>query len=229
MSRRASRVVDPVWNAVSLLLHMDGANAGTTFTDASNNGHSMSITGTVTTSTTAQKFGPTSCRVTTASRLNTPAHASFNLGTGDWTIEFWIKITRTVRVDVLQQNATYATANNAGVVLNVGASGDLSWYEQTTQRINATGTAVNDGNWHHIAVTRSGSSVRMFLDGTQSGSTYTTSFTYWNSSTGIGMGCNSGNTNGFSTDYLDDVRITKGVARYTANFAVPAAPLPGPI
>jgi hypothetical protein len=65
----------------------------------------------------------------------------------------------------------------------------------------------------------------MFLNGTQVGSTYTTSFSYGANSSGFIVGDIVG-SGGSVNGYIDDLRITKGVARYTANFTPPTAALP---
>jgi hypothetical protein len=155
--------------------------------------------------------------------LTTGSNQAFEFGTGDWTIEFWINSTQTSRADPIGWNYSFNNAGWAGMILNVSASGQMSWYEQTSQRINATSTGWNNGSWNHVAVTRSGNSVRMFLNGTQQGSTYTTSASY---------GSNAGMIIGNITDgagplngYISNLRVVKGTAVYTSAFTPPTAPL----
>lgn len=155
--------------------------------------------------------------------LTTGSNQAFEFGTGDWTIEFWINSTQTSRADPIGWNYSFNNAGWAGMILNVSASGQMSWYEQTSQRINATSTGWNNGSWNHIAVTRSGNSVRMFLNGTQQGSTYTTSASY-GSSAGMIIG-NITDGSGPLNGYISNLRIVKGTAVYTSNFTPPTAPL----
>jgi len=177
-------------------------------------------------STAQSKFGGSSMYFDgTGDYLTSPNNPYGNFGSSDWTIEFWVNSTQTSRVDPFGWNYAYTSAGWGGVILNVSASGQMSWYEQTSQRINATGTNWNNGAWNHIAVTRSGNSVRMFFNGTQVGSTYTTSFSYGANNSGFIIGVNndgSGPLNG----YIDDLRITKGIARYTSSFTPPTAAFP---
>jgi hypothetical protein len=97
--------------------------------------------------------------------------------------------------------------------------------ERLAVKIEPT-TSMNNGNWNHVAITRSSNTVRMFLNGTQVG-TYTTSYIFWDSTTALLLG--GFYTGSFGEDidgYVDEFRVTKGVARYTANFTPPSAPFP---
>lgn len=196
------------------------------FTDSSINGHTMTATGTVRTQTASVKFGLSGLAITAGGRLAGPAHASFNLGTGDWTIEGWVKHSGTARVDLVLQNTTQATANNAAIVMNASASGDFGFYEQNTSKIAVASTGINDGSYHHFCAERFGNTVTLYVDGVVKGS-YTTSFTFWNATTGPVFGGNSGGTNTLSGGSMDDLRITKGYARYRgAAFPVPSQQFP---
>ena len=76
----------------SLLLHMDGANDGTTFTDSSSGAHTVSLTGNIVTKTGEKKFGTASGYFNGGStnRLTVADHADFQFGTGAFTIEAWV-------------------------------------------------------------------------------------------------------------------------------------------
>jgi hypothetical protein len=82
--------------------------------------------------------------------------------------------------------------------------------------------------WYHVAITRSGTSLRAFVNGSQIGTTQTTS----NSLTASGAFCcvgenlDGGGQSQFINGYVDDLRITKGYARYTSNFTPPTAAFP---
>jgi hypothetical protein len=65
----------------------------------------------------------------------------------------------------------------------------------------------------------------LFLDGVQTGSTYTDTNNYIDSPVRVG-GANDGSSVASTNGYIDDFRITKGVARYTANFTPPTLPFP---
>jgi hypothetical protein len=85
--------------------------------------------------------------------------------------------------------------------------------------------AVADGNWHHVAVTRSGSSIKLFVDGVQSGSTYTSSATFSAGATN-GMYVGSlGSVGGYFVGNISSLRVVKGTAVYTSSFTPPTSPL----
>lgn len=149
--------------------------------------------------------------------LVTPPNPDYAFGQSDWTIEFWINSTQTTRVDPIGWDYPYATTGWGGLIFNVSASGQMSWYENTNQVINATGTGWNNGSWNHVAVVRNGNSVRLFLNGVQVGNTYSTAFSYGVNGTqiyGMIIGINNDRVTGSLNGYIDDLRITKGIARY---------------
>jgi hypothetical protein len=100
------------------------------------------------------------------------------------------------------------------------------YYVNSTNRITSS-TAVSTSTWYHIAVTRSGTNTKLFVNGSQEGSTYTDSNVYVNGLNRPVLGAD-GLTIGTSpfNGYIDDLRITKGIARYTSNFTPPTAALP---
>ena len=92
----------------------------------------------------------------------------------------------------------------------------------TTVYANASVTAAT---WHHCAWVRNGTSFKMFLNGSAVTSGVTISGAIADSTATLNIGRNGDNIE-YLTGYLDDVRITRGYARYTANFTPPTAALP---
>jgi hypothetical protein len=220
--------VDEEFDNVSLLLHGDGTNGSTTIVDSSSRFKAVTVVGDAQISTAQSKFGGSSIAFDgSGDELTSQSSSENNFGTDDWTIEFWILSTQTTRVDPFGWNYSYQNPGWASLILNLNGS-SMSWYENVNQRINATNTGWNNGSWNHVAITRSGNSVRMFLNGTQVGLTYTTSFSYGANPSGFIVGNVSDKTGGQGPldGYIDDLRITKGVARYTSNFTPPTAPFP---
>jgi hypothetical protein len=172
--------------------------------------------------TTVSKYYGSSAYFDGTNQYLTTANSTsdFSFGTGDFTIEFWINSTQTTRTDPVGWNYSYGSAGWAGFIFNISSSGDMAWFENTSSRISASSTGWNNGSWNHVSVTRSGNSVRMFLNGSQVGSTYTTSFTYGAANSGFIIGklfTDPIHLNG----YLQDLRIYKGYAKYTENFTPP--------
>lgn len=168
-------------------------------------------------------FDGTGDSITTANSAS-----AFSFGTGDWTIEFWINSSVTARVDPFSWNYAYSSSGWAAALFNTsggtgGVSGSITWYENASPVITADSTGWNDGTWKHFAVTRSGNSVRMFLNGSQIGSTYTTSFTYGAANSGMILGASTFGSN--ITGYISNFRAVKGTALYTSSFTPSTTPL----
>jgi len=221
---------DAQFNYVTMLLHGDGTNGAqnNTFLDSSTNNFTITRNG----NTTQGSFSPYGSNWGVyfggvGNYLTTATSASgFSFGTSDFTVEFWINSTQTTRCDPVGQDTLFTASGWWGFIFNLSGSGNMAWYENANSRISASGTNWNNGQWNHVALTRSGNSVRMFLNGTQVGSTYTTSFTYGASSVGIINGVISdGKTDGAMTGYLSNVRIVKGTAVYTSSFTPSTTPL----
>lgn len=205
---------DPYWNSVVLAMHMDDAG----LTDLK--GHAVTLTGNVARSSTQSKFGGYSAAFDGAGDVATVASSSdFAFGTGDFTIEFFVR-QAVAREAVLLDCRPDSWSNGAYILLYVDASG-VYLYVNSANRI--TGPAVSAGAWHHIALSRSSGSTRLFVDGTQAGATYADATFYLSCPVNIGA---SGDLVWVLNGHIDDLRITKGVARYTANFTPPAAAFP---
>jgi hypothetical protein len=143
----------------------------------------------------------------------------YAFGTGDFTIEFWIRYTSVTGIQALYDGRP---SNTQGAYPTIYSNaGSLRYYANTSDQI--TGSTLSTNVWYHIAVSRSGTSTKLFIDGTQSGSTYTDSTAYLGAvgrpSIGDGLTFGTYPFNG----YIDDLRITKGYARYTATFTPPTA------
>ncbi|RYE43599.1 MAG: LamG domain-containing protein [Hyphomicrobiales bacterium] len=221
-------ILDPSFANVSLLLHFNGAGGSTVFTDSGPLGLTVTGAGNAQIDTAQSKFGGSSLLLDGAGDyLSVPAGSQFNFGTGAWTIEMWIRTSQTDATWLIMPETGLDNPNHWSLRYNFTSSGRIDWLERLPTRISAAGTGINDGNWHHLAVTRASNSVRIFVDGTQVGSTYTTSYTYGNSTTGLRIGALGSTVTGEEVaGNIDELRITKGVARYTANFTPPNAPFP---
>lgn len=202
---------DPYWANVVSLLHFDGANNGTTFTDEAGL-LAWTAAGGATTTTAAAKYGagggqfhPNGARITSSAGI--PGGMP-----GDFTIEAWVYPTDMVVGAI----ARWATSNRA-IYLNTGAT--VAWYTGTTMN-NLTG-ALSTNTWHHIAVVRQSGSIKVYVDGASTGATYIDSTDL---STAFTVGGDAFNQE--SKANLDEFRVTKGIARYTSNFSPPSGPFP---
>lgn len=149
---------------------------------------------------------------------------ALRFGTAPFTIECWVYLTSTVS----SQHFFFKGSLNAGGVFftrSAGNAGKLAWYVSETEIIT-TSSALSLNQWTHIAYVRtstSASGAKIYINGVSSG-TGTDSTNYTNTDS-IAIGAEYAGTNPM-TGYIDDYRITTGVARYTANFTPPTAALP---
>jgi hypothetical protein len=149
--------------------------------------------------------------------LDTVSTEVLTFGTGDFTIEFWIHTSNNGNI------MNPSTATGSGYWGLLMQSGNLRWNNSyaVTNLWEISASAIQDGSWHHVAISRASGSTKIFYDGTlQSTQADTTNY----SGTGAWR-IGSGNLAAFN-GYLDDFRITKGVARYTSNFTPPSEALP---
>lgn len=220
---------DPYWNSVVLAMHMDGADASTTFVDEK--GHAVTVSGGAKLSTTSPARG-TACAVFdgTGDYLSFGDTADHELGGGSFTIEFWLKTTQTLAYacPIGRDTGTFP-AGAWSILLNGPGSGyiqfwNASYSTSAAQLSPASNPAINDGAWHHVAIVRNGSAMALYKDGTSIATA-----TWTGSIADLAAGVNIGRDQGYSRDFngsIDDLRITKGVARYTANFTPPTDPFP---
>ena len=145
-------------------------------------------------------------------------------GTGDWTIETWVYMTSVTGSRNIYDGR--GSANQAIPTIYV-SNGTLYYYVNQSSRID--GGSLSADTWYHIAVARTGTSTKLFVNGTQVGSTYSDSANYTRDSLARSAywGNYAGNLGGDYIGYMQNMRITKGLARYTANFTAPTAGFDG--
>jgi len=212
---------DPNFANVTLLLHMDGSNGSTTFTDNSLNSASITASGNAQISTTQSKFGGASGYFDGNGDYISSSSASItNFGTGDFTVEFWFYSTITGAISIFDSRTNETAPNGNGFVIGTNASSQWVVYQGSNRIIGST---LSTNTWIHVAVSRSGSSVRMFLNGNQTGSTWTTTNSFTDAAFLIGTDYPKNAR--FVNGYIDDLRVTT-VARYTANFTAPTEAFP---
>jgi hypothetical protein len=216
---------DPHWASVVLLLHCDGADGSTTFADSSASGHTLNVSGNLQIDTDQAKFGGASALLDGSVDYMqvSAAHADFEFGTGDFTIEMWVRFNAThqqVLCDYSSTNFSYIAITPSTGNVRVDSGGSV--------RINAGTTAFSTGQWYHLALTRNGGTWTLWRDGVQYVQTtgHTTQI-FGSASFAYRIGARGNGSNTVS-GHLDDVRVTKGVCRYTSNFTPPTAAFPDP-
>lgn len=210
----------PVTAVTNTQLLVNATNAGifdnTTVND-------LETVGAAQISTSVVKYGTGSMSFNgTNSAMFEPSNINFGYGTGDFTIEFWLRLNATTTQTIFSNITLSSGLSVAPHIYYFNASG-IRYYVNGVDRI--TGGALNTGQWYHVAVCRSASSTKMYVDGVQSGSTYSDTNNYGSSNPLI-LGDYASPITGSSqlNGYLDDIRVTKGIARYTTNFTPPTGP-----
>lgn len=216
-----------------LLLPLNGTNNGTTFTDWSPVPKSPTVSGDTKTVTAQYKYYGSSLYLDGSSDyLQYSDSADWNFGSGDFTIEGWFRIETLITVNstymsLVTQRASstsnyaftveYGKNSSGTVLLQVGVS---------TSGSGATSTAAispwspSAGQWYHFAAVRNSSTLKLYLDGTEAASA-AVSGTLYDSSATLKIGSYNTTAAAFFKGWLQDIRITKGVALYTAGFTPP--------
>ncbi len=172
-------------------------------------------------STAQAKFGSSSMAFDgTGDYLTTPNASTLLFGTGDFTIESWVYMTTVSYECGIVSKGASSTGWSFGV--NASTTNRLFFLYGTSNLLFTSGIPQN--TWTHVAITRSGSTVRAFINGVQDATTGTISTSIDDSSI-LRVGEVKFGTRPLN-GYIDDLRITKGYARYTANFTPPTAPFP---
>ena len=210
---------DPYWSNVVLLMHFEDSIAD-------QKGGNYSAAGT--TGYAAGRFGRCLQLSTGDSGVVEPAVTTAMDLPGDFTIEGWMKPDAGSSGSFI--NRFDVGPLGIGWQMYLESNGRMSFYQYSSSGgsypIRAVGPDVRDGQWHHVAVTRQGSVLRLFVEGVQVG-TGESSVNYTSSVARLSVGYQvQGNSRYPMRGGIEDVRITKDVARYTANFTPPAAAFP---
>jgi len=211
-------------SSLSLAIALDGTNGGTTFTDesatikGSGSAKSITVNGNAQTSTAQSKFyGSSGYFDGSGDYLSVPVSTDLQVGSGNFTVECWFR-----------------TASNSGTIINFGELYYLSstgytlfidsglLYARTSpDASNDISVAISLNTWYHVAYVRDGTTLYLYLDGLLVGTRTAVFGALVNSATDFRVGYYSGSyqLNG----YVQDVRVYKGVAKYTADFNEPTS------
>lgn len=141
---------------------------------------------------------------------------------GDFTVEMWIRFDGSVSNPASQSPTFFVWGTTTFMLYCTIANNTMQMIGNGSGLISGS-TTISADTWYHVAFARQGNTGRLFVDGNLEGST--TSFTTdLNARAVIGSEENAGYP---AKAYMSDVRITKGLARYTANFTPPTAALQG--
>jgi hypothetical protein len=229
---RAVSVLQPT-SPLALLLHGDGANGGSTFTDSSPYVHTLTRTtgtGSITTSTSQVKFGSASIYFNGAggaTYLSMPDDPILRLGLNDFTIDFWIYRTVNSFAGFVISKRDRSGLNQGDFEFYVDQNNDgkpcLKRYTNIDGNIfNPFSTAITLSAWNHIALTRSGTTWRGFVNGVNA-LQFTATYDV-NTQDPVYLGSPFDGSGANITQYLDELRILNGHAAWTSDFTPPGAP-----
>lgn len=205
---------DTYYNQSSLILPFVGEHYSSTLIDYSSSPKTLTSYGDVLLKNNQSKFYDTAAYFNGADNyLRVSSDPEFAFGTGDWTVEGWFRLdTAATNQNLIDMRTTSGSNNSLAIYLGFSI---LYFYHSGSNYISSA-AIVNVDIWYHIAASRNNGSTRLFLNGIQQGSTYSDSTDYVQSPIFIGS-----NPDGVSLfkGYMQDIRVTKGVGRYTANFS----------
>jgi len=227
---------NPIYAAVDdsytvSLLHFNGANGMQTFTDES--GKTWTAHGAAYTDTTVYKFGSASGNFPGSSNwIDVPDNSDFHLGSGDFTIDFWMRL------------STGSSGSEQRIAGQMDSSFTLSsvsfyFYKLTDNTLNGgifagsnsyiahSDTALSENVWYHIALIRNANILTLYINGIAGSTTKDlTGITVNNSSAHLSIGRLGDYADTYFTGFIDEFRLSKGVARWTTNFTPPTAEYP---
>ena len=208
---------DPYWSDVSFLLETATPSS---ITDAT--GKNSITNNSVTVSDSVYQVGTSSAAFASAAYLNVVGTSNFSYGSGDFTIEFWMRNSVSgVAAVFIDQRTTGADAAPAIYTVN---GTNLAYYVNAGDQIVASGAIPSTDTWYFVALSKNSGVTKLYVNGTQVGNTFNDGVSYTSNLPLRLAGSNFG-TAPF-TGYMQQVRITKGVGRYPNNFTAPAAPFP---
>ena len=212
----------------SLLLHFDGSNNGATFTDSSLNNFTASLFGSPITSTTQIKFGSASGYFNGSSLIYFSDNSAFDLSSTDFCIECWVyPLSLSENNSFIITKDVYGESFSYGILLT-DTTIEVRWAGYTEFLTANYSLSLN--SWQHIAVTNSGGNLRIFVNGDEK--TNQSSVVFTDSPSDLYIGATNGSFIGeestFLNGYIDELRIVKNNAIYTANFTPPSSPFPNP-
>lgn len=221
---------DPNFSNVSLLVHCDGTNGSGTFVDASNNAYTLTDVNNPVVDTSTKKFGTgsMSCDGSALQYITAPISAAGPLDlteAQDWTVEFWTSAT-----GLLRQNILFKLGDGSSkgfFIQNVNPN----TFQASIVTSGGTRTATNVATvsadaFVHIALVNFGKTVSLYVNGVG----YVIGAMAYGTDTQVSAAGDTLKVGGLTTSFIsnfvgffDDIRVTKGLARYTTDFTPPAA------
>lgn len=193
------------------------------FKDNSTNNFALTVTGTP----KIQNANPFSTTYGSALKFNgstdylaVPTSDNFTFGTGDFTIEAWFNSASIASAQSIYGGQVSGYTETPEIYIQTSR---LFFSRSSANPIQGTTTLLSN-TWYHVALVRNAGVAKMYLNGVQEGSTYTDTNNYiGNVNRPLIGGYGPGNGTQPFNGYIDDLRVTKGIARYTTTFTPPTS------
>lgn len=217
---------DPYAAFVTSLVHFNGSNGSTTIIDVK--GNTWACSGNAQLTTTSPLYGTASGLFDgNADFIYSNSAAAFAYGTGDYCIDIAFKLAATGSAQTLCDYRP-ASTNGAYPCLYVNASNQIEYYVNTGIRITGT-TTLTSGTLYRARVARVSGVTRIFINGTQEGSSWTDSSNMLvGGTTRPVLGSSAYSAGGYLNGRIDEYRSTKGAGRSSANYTVETNEFPDP-
>lgn len=208
-------------SATKLMLHLNGNDGDTTTTDASQSGHTVTFYANNELDTAQKKFGTTSLLCDGVGHIEMADSTDWDFGTADFTIDFWLRMPNVLSPSQSAfggqgDGATYFACYHTNQSVRI-------WHGYGGAPI-ATGNTIINNTWHHIAYVRFSGVMTIYVDGVnQASGAMTDDFNVWNGPFMFGRS----QLGEQMTGWLDEIRVSKGVARWTSNFTPPTSEYTG--
>lgn len=236
----AAAPTDPNFADVVLLLHMDGANGGTSFPDSSNSAHTVTAVGNANTNTSVKKFGTASLQEDgSGDYLSIPDSSDFDIGfpvgysNEPFTVEFFANLDSTGGTQMFfgKGGGTAGWNSTTGFQYIFFIQSSILYFQfwqsgfsPNTISASIASLGLTTNTWYHFAISYDGTTTEAYFNGSRFG-TSTANYNAPSSATDFRV---AGATPSYSMDgYIDEFRITKGSSRYTGTtLTVPTAAFP---
>lgn len=227
LSSNVTYLGSSVSTLANLLIHANGVDGSTTFPDSSSSQHMITANGNAQVDTSQYEFGGASALFDgSGDYLSVPDSENWNFGTGDFTLDCWVRVNSfagagaTFPLVGQTQNSSnfwFIFLSAAAIELQARVAGvDVIRFS----KLNATSLAT----WYHIAVIRTGTTFRIFVNGTQVGTDETDASAMPDLSASLFIGADG--LGDFGNGWIDELRVVKGTAVWTTDFTPPTSEYP---
>lgn len=212
-----------------LLIHADEVSGSTALADSASVPKTITAYGNASTTSAQGKFGNSAAFDGAGDYLSVPANTDFNFGSGDFTIDMWININTLTDYVILYDHITTNPYYGWRVALTSAGVPYLNILYNGSAVVDITSSsALIAGVWQHLAAVKNGNVYSIYIDGVQK-ATATYSSTLPSAQQIVYIGKSSIANQYYMNGYIDEFRVSKGIARWTANFTPPTGPYANPV